>query len=49
MHWKKCKLALFGLAWLVVPITSFAQQPTKTDESSRADWRETNAYTLGVL
>jgi len=48
MHWKNCKLALFGLAWLVVPITSFAQQPTKTDESSRADWRETNAYALGV-
>ena len=42
------KFALLALAWLVVPITGFAQQPTKTDESSRADWREQNAYTLGV-
>jgi hypothetical protein len=48
MRWKHYKLALLGLAWLVVPLTGLAQQPAKTEEPSRADWREQYAYTLGV-
>jgi hypothetical protein len=48
MRWKNYKLALLGLAWLVVPMSGFAQQPTNTDENSQRDWREQNAYTLGV-
>ena len=40
MRWKKYKLALLGLIWLVVPVSGFAQQT--------ADWRELNAYSLGV-
>jgi hypothetical protein len=45
---KQYKLALLGLAWLVVPMTSFAQQPTKTGGQSLTDWREQYAYTLGM-
>ncbi len=40
MRWKKYKLALLGLIWLVAPVSGFAQQT--------ADWRELNAYSLGV-
>ncbi len=48
MRWQNYKFALLCLTWLVVPMTGFAQQPTKADENSPADWREQNAYTLGV-
>ena len=40
MRWKNYKRAVISLVWLVVPTIAFAQQP--------ADWREQNAYTLGV-
>ncbi|HUL86669.1 MAG TPA: DUF1254 domain-containing protein [Pseudolabrys sp.] len=40
MRWKNYTLALLVLTWLVAPTIVFAQQPS--------DWREQNAYTLGV-
>ena len=40
MRWKNYELAVISLVWLVAPTIAFAQQP--------ADWREQNAYTLGV-
>ena len=40
---RKIRIALLGLACFVMPVAAIAQQP-----NSPPDWREQNAYTLGV-
>jgi len=43
---RKIRIALPGLACFALPVTALAQQSTKPD--APPDWRELNAYALGV-
>jgi hypothetical protein len=45
---RKIRNALLGLVCFVLPTTALAQQPIKSDANPPPNWREQNAYTLGV-
>jgi len=45
---RKIRNALLGLVCFVIPATALAQQPVKPDAKPSPNWREQNAYTLGV-
>lgn len=39
---------IFAGSFIALGLASFAAQSSKAEETPRADWREQNAYTLGV-